>query len=94
MFIMSRYSIQTELITRMNVHIPLETIRQWLIKHKLKAIKVDENRSVHNTVWVNESQYTALLDPLASSQHPIDRKRIETLSDLWDKQSHTISHVC
>ena len=80
------YSIQTELITRMNVTLPLEVIEQWLVSHNLKAIQVDREESIHSTVWVNEEQYHKQMDPFTSSYHPIDRKRIETLSELWNKQ--------
>lgn len=80
------YSIQTELITRMNVTLPLEVIEQWLASQNLKAIQVDRKKSVHSTVWVNEEQYQEQMNPFTSSYHPIDRKRIETLSELWNKQ--------
>lgn len=69
----------------MNKTLPGELIEQWLMKHHFKSV-MSSMDSMSGKVWYDEKQFYELFNPLSSSLHPIDRKRIETLSDLWDKQ--------
>lgn len=69
----------------MNKTLPSELIEQWLMKHHFKSV-MSSMDSMSGKVWYDEKQFHELFNPLSSSLHPIDRKRIETLSDLWDKQ--------
>lgn len=79
------YTIQKELIARMNKTLSDELIEQWLVKHHFKSV-MSSTDSISGKVWYDEEQFHELFHPFTSSLHPIDRKRIETLSDLWDKQ--------
>lgn len=64
-----------------------EHVESWLETHGMKKLVSsavgEECCRYVGTVWIDPSRYDALTDPYSSLEHPIDRKRIETLESLW-----------
>lgn len=64
-----------------------EHVEAWLetrgMKKFVSSAVGEECCRYAGTVWIDPSRYDALTDPYSSLEHPIDRKRIETLESLW-----------
>ena len=63
-------------------------IEQWMKHHGYKRLvtsgRGDACENVYGAIWIHETKYNILLDPMQMVQQPIDRERITTLANLWD----------
>ena len=63
-------------------------VLQWLRELGFKEIETIEKKHRENdyegVVFVDEMQFKELLNPINEGQHPIDKKRMDILSNIWD----------
>ena len=78
----------------MNVDLTVTQIEEWLEQQSMQSFTINPHDPLCGKVWYSEKQYHDLFNPFMLSQHPLDRKRVETLSDLWNKQSSTMYFLC
>ena len=89
-FIMTyRTNLVNEIRVRKKHRVSEETVRKWLASStsikRFYSLDRYANTDVDGTLWINEKQYENKFNPLSITNHPIDVKRIESLSDLWNQ---------
>ena len=76
-----------KLVVQREVWLSPEHVEAWLetrgMKKFVSSAVGEECCRYAGTVWIDPTRYDALTDPYSSLEHPIDRKRIETLESLW-----------
>ena len=87
----NRDEIAEQLRARKGVEVGPEVIEAWLHEHNFKEMAnvkcVDWDDPICHSIWVDETSFWKNLDPFQLTHHPIDKKRIKTLSDLWDHKT-------
>lgn len=69
-------------------HMNPRFVLDWLRKKGLKEVQTigrEQRRDdFEGIVFVDEKKYDEMLSPFTEGQHPIDKKRIDVLSSIWD----------
>lgn len=69
-------------------HMNPRFVLDWLRKKGLKEVqtirKEQRRDDFEGIVFVDEKKYDEILSPFTEEQHPIDKKRIDVLSNIWD----------
>ena len=73
---------------RTGKHMNPRFVLEWLRKKGLQDVRPISREARRNDfegiVFVDEKKYEELLSPFTEGQHPIDKKRIDVLSNIWD----------
>ena len=82
--------IREQLKLRFGVSISGERIEMWLrergMQRFVSSALEEECCRFDGTVWIDPNRYDEFTSPYNSSEHQLDKKRIEKLEKLWNAE--------
>lgn len=83
--------IREQLKLRFGVSISEDRIEMWLrergMQRFVSSALEEECCRFDGTVWIDPGRYDEFTSPYNSSEHQLDKKRIEKLEKLWNAES-------